>query len=157
MMVRSNTAANPFAVLSALSDIERRSQQGSSDYKRQHVRKSVRGEAVLQSLEDASFETGCLRVQLRDISLVGVGFLSSAAMEPGSLWRVLFISRNHVVGWQNIIVRHCREITEGVFLVGSQFAMDPGLLQTLGLSLESLRGNDEDIFEESGHLLPDGK
>lgn len=153
-MVRSNKVVNPLAVLSALSDIERRSQQASPDYKRQYVRKSVRGEAVLQSLEDASFETSSLRVQLRDVSLAGVGFLSNEPVETGSLWRVLFVSRNHVVGQQNIIVRHCREITGGAFLVGSQFAMDPGLLQTLGISLESLRGSDDDLFEDSGNILP---
>jgi len=145
-MVSSNSVVNPKAVLSALSDIERRSQQPLVAGKRQYVRKSLRGEAILQTLEDGSLEVTNLRVQLRDISIGGLGFLTNQPIEIGTLWRVQFLIHNYVVGQKTIIIRHCREISDGAFLCGGQFAMDPGLLQTLGIDPASLCENDKDMF-----------
>ena len=153
-MVRTNSVSNPHAVLSVLSDIERRSQQPSMAGKRQFIRKSLRGEAMLQTLEDASVDGASLRVQLRDISMAGLGFLVSEPVAVGSLWRVHFLSRNYAVGQQTIIVRHCRAIMDGAYLVGGQFAMDPGMLQTIGIDPQSLRENDVDDFVGSDNICP---
>lgn len=148
-MVRSNPVVNPHAVLSVLSDIERRSQQPQFAAKRQFVRKSLRGEALLQNVEDASIDVANLRVQLRDISIAGVGFLINQTIEPATLWRMLFVSHNYVVGQQTIIIRHCREVTAGAFLCGGQFAVDPGLLQTIGIDPQLLCEQDKHQFVDS--------
>ena len=155
-MVRSNAIVNPHNVLAVLSDIERRSLQGPMTGKRQFVRRSLRGEAILQTLEDAAVEVRTLRVQLRDISQTGIGFLASERIESGTIWRVSFVVRNFAVGQQTITVRHSRPIAEGVYLSGGQFCIEPGLLHMMGIDPDSLSEGDSKEFVECDAFLPPG-
>lgn len=156
-MVSANPIVSPHKVLAVLSDIERRSQQEPMTGKRQFVRRSLRGEAILQTLEDASVEVRTMRVQLRDISQTGIGFLASEPVEPGTVWRVSFVVRNFVVGQQTITVRHSRPIAAGVHFCGGQFCIEPGLLHMMGIDPDSLSEGDSKEFVEGESFLPPGE
>lgn len=156
-MVRSNTSVNPHNMLAVLSDIERRSQQEPMTGKRQFLRRSLRGEAILQTLEDAAVEVRTMRVQLRDISQTGIGFLASEPMESGTVWRVMFVVRNFAVGQQTITVRHSRPIAAGVYLCGGQFCIEPGMLHMMGIDPHTLCEGDGKEFVDGNAFLPPGE
>lgn len=153
-MPASKTVVTRSNVLAVLCDIERRSQQGPMSVKRQFVRQSLRGEAILQTLEDAAVEVRTLRVQLRDISLAGIGFLTNEPVEVGTIWRVMFVVGNYTVGQQTITVRHGRAIAEGAYICGGQFCMEPGVLQMIGVDPDTLRSSDSSHLSEGEEFLP---
>jgi len=135
-MVSANPIVSPHKVLAVLSDIELRSQQEPMTGKRQFVRRSLRGEAILQTLENDSIEVRTMRVQL------------------GTVWRVSFVVRNFMVGQQTITMRHSRPIAAGVHFCGGQFCIEPGLLHMMGIDPELLNEGDSKEFVECESFLP---
>ncbi len=165
-MVRSNTAskpatskpatASPHDVLAALTDIERQSPDQFTR-KRQFDRYSLRGEAILQPIHAATVDVKMLRVQLRNISRTGVGFLATEPIPTGTLWRVTFVIRNYAMGQQTVTIRHSRPIADGVFLTGGQFCIEPGLLHIMGIDPDTLSPCDTDEFLEMEDFLAPGE
>jgi len=152
-----STSPDPHAVLAALSDAERRSASDGFTTKRQFARHSLRGEAILQTIEDASVEMRTLRVQLRDISLTGIGFVSGEPLPAGSVWRVTFVVRNVTMGQHALTIRHSRRIDHGTYLSGGQFCIEPGLLHVMGVDPAMLNRDDDGDFVESNAFLPEGR
>lgn len=147
----NRTDLNPHSVLAALADMEQRAKADPSVRERQYARHSLRGEAILQVTEDA-VELRTVRVQLRDISLTGIGFVSSHPMEPGSVWRVTFVIHNFTLGQHAVMVRHCRRIDDGAYLSGAQFCIEPGLLHAMGVSGGDMHRGDG--FDLHAAFLP---
>ena len=76
-----------------------------------------------------------------------MGFVCQHSLPTGSNWRVCFLQRGYVIGEQAIVVRHCRPVAEGVYLVGSQFVIDNGLLALLGIDPSAIRDEDGSASE----------
>jgi hypothetical protein len=147
------TTDNPHQLLATLRDIEQRPSSHTTQDRR-YVRCSLRGEAILQTVENAANQPRAVRVQLRNISLTGVGFLISEPLEPGSLWRVTFVDRHFAVGHQTISIRHCRPVTEGTFVCGGQFCIEPGLLHVMGVDPALTDGTPDEFFDGEAFLPP---
>ncbi len=110
----------------------------SPDAQRRFRRFVVRGDALLESM-DLSMTREPLNVLLRDVSQGGVGFLSDQFIEPCTEWRVRFQAQGRIVGSQPVIIRFCRLVQDGLYLIGAQFVIEPYLMAALGVSEQELR------------------
>ena len=124
---------SPHAVLSALNDLESAPLPASIRLKRVFARHSIRGDAVLTGLDDHAMEPETVRVQLRDIGLGGLGFLSPQPLAKHTFWRIAFSVRGYPFGHQVVRICHQRQAVDGLFLTGGQFCIDPALLCLLGV------------------------
>lgn len=128
---------------------------------RQFRRFVVRGDAELHPMSRARLDRAPLDITLRDIGRGGFGFVCQQAMPAGSNWRVCFLRHGYVVGEQAIMVRHCRPVSEGVYLIGAQFVIDTGLLTLLGIDPGAI--HDEDTVDtlhnddDAVNFLPPGE
>jgi hypothetical protein len=102
----------------------------------------VRGDAELHKMECNRLEDYPIQVQLRDLGRGGVGFVSPIALEVNSTWRSEFHQRGYMIGQVCIIVRHCRAVRDGVFLIGSQICLESGMMYLLGINPEAVREGD---------------
>lgn len=143
----------PETLLAELNRLETLRNPGKAgDQQRQFNRFVVRGDAELHPMSRSRLDRSPIEIKIRDVGRGGLGFICHERVEPGSNWRVHFLQHGYVVGQQALIVRHCRPVSEGLYLVGSQFVADTGLLTTLGVdpgaildgdSLEEQPGNDD--------------
>jgi hypothetical protein len=100
---------------------------------RQFQRHVIRGDATLFPTEGKSLSDGPIEVQLRDVARGGLGFLCQEPLEAGTIWRVEFRYEGMAVADQTLVVRHHREVGEGLYLCGGQFIVSAGLLSLLGV------------------------
>jgi len=125
-------------------------QEPPVERKRAFKRFSIRGEARIEPVHELSIEPTPAKVVLRDISRGGVGFLAEQCLEIGSVWRMAFFNHGRQVGTQVFVIRFCRLVQEGLFLVGGVFAIEPHIMIMLGVNEPDLgsdiydRGNSED-------------
>lgn len=110
--------------------------------KRQFIRFVVRGDAEMSKMDRSRLASHPLPVQLRDLGRGGIGIVSQHEFEVDSTWRCDFIQHGYSVGQIAVIVRHCRQVRDGVNLVGLQFCMDHGLLALLGVDIQQLHDCD---------------
>ncbi|MEX0655724.1 MAG: hypothetical protein WD534_08700 [Phycisphaeraceae bacterium] len=116
---------------------------------RRHQRFLVRADAELHPMDPSQLDRTPLEIKLRDIGRGGMGFICQTPLPQGSTWRANFIHRGYVVGQQSLVVRHCRSVGNGLYLVGGQFCIDTGLLTLLGVDParvkeDHLRPDDDD-------------
>ncbi len=144
---------NPETLLTELTRVEQaRSPQAgrSGANRRQFARHSVRGEAELHPVGRNRINSSPIEIQLRDVGSAGLGFVYSERLPVGSSWRVNFFCRGYIIGSQSLVVRHCTRIGEGLYLMGSQFVLDAGVLAALGVDMSEFEG--EDTFDELDDL-----
>ncbi|QQE10766.1 hypothetical protein JD969_14835 [Planctomycetota bacterium] len=116
----------------------------------------VRGEAELHPMNRSKLDPTPIEVQLRDVGRGGLGFISQDSLPLGSTWRICFTKRGFVVGQQAIIVKYSHQVSTGVYLIGSQFIIDTGLLTLLGVNPAAIDKEDSEIIEanEDVSFLP---
>ncbi|MBI1335434.1 MAG: hypothetical protein GC164_00555 [Phycisphaera sp.] len=136
-------ARDPKQLLDALTKAESLRDPKKVEGKRQYRRFVVRGEAELSPMDHNRLDQLPRAVMIRDVGRAGLGFISPEPIERNSTWRVHFISHGSVIGQQAIIVRHCSKIEEGVYLIGSQFCAETGLLCLLGVPHSEIAMGDE--------------
>ena len=141
-------SSNHDRLLQTLESLEKSRDATPAARQRRHPRLSVRGEAVLVSAEVGELHRPPLTVQLRDISRGGVGFLSDFCFSTGTVWRLCLLEHGHLIGQQTLVVRYCRQLEPGVFLVGGQFCIESGLMIWLGVDPSAIDDHrDADEFE----------
>lgn len=133
---------HPHLLLSELDRLESL-RDTSRDGQRQFKRFVIRGDAELHPMGRNRMDTTPIEVKLRDIGRGGVGFICSTPLPTNSSWRAMFVQNGYVVGEQAAVVRHCREVSDGVFLIGTQFVANSGLLTLLGVPAGAVDDTDE--------------
>lgn len=142
------------SILQELAALERsRIDVPSYESQRQFRRHVIRGEAELYPVEHKSMHPESIDVQLRDASRGGVGFLSRMPLESDTTWRIEFIRHGFVVGEQHLVVRHCSQVREGLYLCGAQFIASAGLLTILGVSACDLMAESSGSDTEDNPFL----
>jgi hypothetical protein len=94
----------------------------------------ARGEVELHPTHRNRLDSTPINVQMRDLSQGGMGFLSPQPIDEGSSWRACFLREGYVIGEQAVVVRHCRQVNESLYLIGVEFVIDTGLMVQLGVS-----------------------
>lgn len=126
---------------------------------RQFTRFVVRGVGEITPMDPHATQRGPVEVQLRDVGLGGVGFVTDQPLEAGSYYRICFFARSHALIEQHIVVRFVRPVAGDVFLCGAQFCAPAGLLALLGVEADDLNREisvaDEAENTESDFDAPD--
>ena len=143
----------PNHVLDTLARLEYWRQPPVDNPKRQFRRYMIRGDATLEPLEEQTIESPVIHVMLRDVSRTGVGFLCDTLLQRYSFWRVKFRLQHYQMGTQAVMIRYCRQVRGGLFLVGAQSVMEPYLLGLLGVPEQELNAkpdgpHNEQTFED---------
>ncbi len=110
-----------------------------ADRPRRYRRFVIRGDAELHPMSRTRLDSTPIEIKLRDIGRGGIGFLCASPLPIDSSWRVCFLQHGYAVGVQAMVVRHCREVSQGVYLIGGQFVIDNGLLAVIGADADALR------------------
>ena len=114
---------------------------------RHFERHIIRGEAELHPMNRSKLDPTPIEIQLRDVGRGGLGFISQEDLSLGSTWRICFTKRGFVVGQQAIIVKYSHRVSSGVYLIGSRFIIDTGLLTLLGVNPATIDKEDSEIIE----------
>ncbi len=124
--------------------------------KRQFQRFVVRADAELTRMDRSNLEELPISILLRDLGRGGIGFVCSHAIEADSLWRVSFLQHGFAIAHMGMVVRHCRTVNDGIFLIGSQFCSDSGLLYQLGVNPQMVGEGDKPtaLGDEATFLAP---
>ena len=141
------TVSDPKELIGLLSQLEYWRQDPIQEQQRAFRRFTVRGDATIEPVEQSSIDRiATMPVMLRDISRGGIGFVVEQFIDPGTVWRLSFYEHNHRVGSQVFVVRFCRLVHNGMYLVGAQFVIEPYLMMALGIQNEQLH---EDIRDRT--------
>ena len=148
------------ATLSLLSELNRLEslrepqRQGNRRSRRYHIR----GDAELHPAEGSRVDRTPIDVKLRDVGRGGLGFVCEQRLVPGTVWRCSFLVRDQCFAQQALVIRYCREVQDGLYLVGGQFCIDPGVMIALGVDPHELAhddgrercGDENDNFQSPG-------
>jgi len=135
------TLSGPHSLLADLARLEGIRDPARDTGQRQFQRFVVRGDAELHVM-DRHGDDQPIPIQIRDIGRGGMGFICQQPLDSNSTWRAAFLHRGYVFGQQALIVRHCRQVQAGVYLVGSQFCIESGLMCLLGVDPDAIRDGD---------------
>ena len=128
----ANTEAQQ--LLDELNRLEDLRNPARCEGKRQFQRYVVRSDAELVRMDRSHTHEAPVPVMLRDVGRGGIGFVCTEKLDNDSLWQMNFLQHGFVIGHMGVIVRHCRTISDEVFLIGGQFCSDSGLLYQLGVN-----------------------
>jgi len=150
----------PDNILSELTRLENMRQGAANSAQRQFKRYAIRGDALLISAEVADTHHDGIEIHLRDVSRGGVGFLCDRELEANTCWNIIFYHQGLQIAQQPIVVRHSQAINNGLYLIGSMFCAEAGLLALLGVNASDLHasedvGQDND-GEDGGNFLAPG-
>lgn len=152
------TLADPTQIVEVLARLESAPAAKLEPEHRLFTRFPVRAEATLESVEDLSSQRMRIAAMVRNVSRGGVGFVADQPLAMGSIWRVSFERRGREIASQAIAVCFCKQIEEGIYLLGGQFVVEPSLLLMLGVDEAELsndiRVRDQD-HEEGEFTAPD--
>ncbi len=98
----------------------------------------VRGEAEMLAISGTSVTSNLLPIQIRDISWAGLGFLCSEKLVADSHWRICFMDHGEQMGQGRLMVRHCREVNEGICLAGGLFVIEASIPALFGVRTSEL-------------------
>jgi len=149
----TGTAFNLLDELTRLESLRDPERQGQ----RQFRRFPIRCDAELHPMDVARTDRQPVDIKLRDIGRGGIGFVCHQPIEVGSNWRCAFVHHGQVLSQQAIVVRHCRQVQPGLYLLGAQFCLDLGVMVTLGLSPRDVIDGDsgEQPMEDDAFVDPD--
>lgn len=136
------TQVEPQNLIDVLERLESCRQDPPIELNRNYQRFIVRGDAQLEGMEPDKLSDN-IAVQLRDMSLGGVGFLSEQTLAPGTMWRLRFMMHDQIIGSQPLMIRYCNPIQQDLQLVGGQFTIEPYLLSIVGVTADKLTEVDQ--------------
>lgn len=116
--------------------------------KRRFVRYSMRQSALLEPLNPLDSRRDPLIVNIREMSLGGVGFISHEVIPVDTHWRFRFIDEKLFTGSQPAYICYCGKVQDGLYQVGAQFTIEPNMLRILGVPAEA--------FLQERYLQPEG-
>jgi hypothetical protein len=131
-------------LLDDLAELERLRDPAKSRGLRQYRRFVVRADAELYPMDPTELSRTPIEVKLRDISRGGVGFVCDRNLPARSVWRLVMLSRGYAVGEMAVVVRHGREVRDGVHLLGGQFGASTGMMVVAGVDPLAITSTDED-------------
>ncbi len=146
------TVAEPRDLVELLQRMEFWRQEPPVERQRAFRRFSIRGDASLEPI-DTDMVSGPIGAMLRDISRGGAGFVCEQFLHVGSTWRMTFKKDGFRIGSQPIVVRFCRLVQDGLYLVGAQFTTEPYLIHALGVPTHELASDINDL-ESGGDANP---
>jgi len=132
---------DPHILLQTLAKLEHLRDPRRAKSHRRFNRWVVRGDAEIHAVNDPD-NPHPLRIHIRDVSWGGLGFVCDRFLLAQALWRVHFLYQEQVVGHQSVLVRHCRQVGDGLYLIGGQFVIDAGLMCLLGVDPHSACTSD---------------
>lgn len=139
--------------LSRLEDL--RDPTKSDKNHRQFRRFVVRATAELHPMSRSRLDSTPVEVHLRDISRYGAGLISHEPLPIDSGWRLTFLQQGYYIGEQPLVVRHCRPVGQGVYLVGGQFVIATGLMALLGVDDGAIQeGDGVKMMADPAPILP---
>ncbi|MBI1370327.1 MAG: hypothetical protein GC162_16960 [Planctomycetes bacterium] len=152
------STTKPQELMEMLAKLDEHRKDPPVEVQRRYQRFVVRGEAKLEPIDEMELEHP-IPILLRDISRGGVGFLSNQFLEPCTMWRVRFATKDYVIGSQPIIIRFCRAVQSDLYLVGGQAVIEPYILGMLGVPANQLRHEDMCTFSDHdvSNFVPPGK
>ncbi|MCC6680084.1 MAG: PilZ domain-containing protein [Phycisphaeraceae bacterium] len=122
------------SLLKRLHGIEQaREVPNDENHPRMFRRFVVRGDALLHPMNRSRLDATPVDVKLRDISRNGIGFICNQPLPINSCWRIELQLAGYAIGSQALVVRHVREVGDGMFLCGANFVIDTALLALLGV------------------------
>ena len=142
----------PNSLLTALDQLESLRKEKIGQRRRRCQRFVVRGEGLLEVPQLAATPSSLIAIQLRDVSLSGLGSVCLSTLEVGSQWRVLCLHRGFPIAYQGLIVRHCDAVDSNLHLLGGAFCADAGLLSILGVDPRAIPLDDAG---NSAFMTPD--
>ncbi|MCE9591080.1 MAG: hypothetical protein K8S99_11205 [Planctomycetes bacterium] len=145
---------SPHRLLEELIRLEAIRDPKCGESKRAYSRFVVRGDAELTSVERSRLDIAPLPILLRDIGRGGLGFVSQKPLEAGSVWRVGFLQNGYVLAQQALIVRHCKMVRADLYLIGSQFCIETGLMCLLGVNPGAIADGDHPTTVQDTRFLP---
>ncbi|MHC4995130.1 MAG: PilZ domain-containing protein [Planctomycetota bacterium] len=135
------TQVEPQNLIDVLERLKSRRQDPPIELNRNFPRFIVRVDARLEGVEPDKLSDS-IDVQLRDMSLGGVGFLSGSPLTTGAMWRLRFMMHDQVIGAQPLVIRYCNAVQQDLYLVGGQFTIEPSLLSIVGVTADKLTETD---------------
>lgn len=142
-MVKDSTGTEARKLVQTLAELERLRESGGLNRQRQHRRFPIRADAELHPMDPGELSRASLEVKLRDIARGGAGFVTTAGLAVRSVWRLVLLTRGYAIGEIGLVVRHCREVSSGVHLVGGQFGIGTGFMAVLGVDPGKVARADE--------------
>ncbi len=150
--------SDPNELLAELSRLENLRSGDSKSRRRRHPRFVVRGQAELLQAHCSTFNDDPVEVMLRDMGRGGLGFIADRPITAGSLRELRFIQRTYRVGEANVVIRHCEQVKDEVYLVGCQVCLGNGLIYLLGVDPDAVDDGDGPAIEaDSAAFLPPGE
>ena len=126
---------------------------------RRSRRFTIRGEAELRPMSRNSLNPMPVEVKLRDVGPGGIGFICDRPLQADSTWQISFMLQGFQIAEQAVVIRHCRELDEDLYLIGAQVILPTGLLVGLGVDPGELSDGscDGEYDCESGQFVTPGE
>lgn len=117
----------------------------------------LRGEAELQTVNPSHLDPEIISIHIRDVSLGGIGFVTSNQLKHKSLYRINFVASGYPVYQDHVIIRHCDFVQDGVYLAGAEFCANPALLVLLGADPNAVKAAVavDDMGSPNDFIAPD--
>lgn len=135
-------------LLDDLAELERLRDPAKSRGLRQYRRFVVRTDAELHPMDPTHIDRMPIEVKLRDISRGGAGFVCSRNLAFRSVWRLVILHRGYAVSEMAVVIRHGRDIRDGVYLMGGQFGAETGAMVIAGVDPLAITTTDADADAE---------
>lgn len=150
------TTGAPLDLLTELNRLEALRQPAQHE-DRQFRRFRIRGDAELHPIDASRVDRTPVDIKLRDLGQGGIGFICEHDLAVGSTWRCCFLNEGHVIAQQALLIRHCRPVQSGLYLLGAQFCLDTGIMTLLGVNAHALNAQqDNDNTADSEDFLSPG-
>ena len=130
------TTQTSSALITKLAELEAIRESSPAAEKRQFPRLGARGEGLLVAARESRGQLENVHIQLRDISWGGIGFIGQESLEVGSQWQSYILRDGHQINCGRLTIRHCSEVSEGVYLCGSSPTLEAGMLALVGVNLK---------------------
>ncbi len=132
-------SVDPRELLARLEQLEQVRSDEVGQSKRGFRRFVVRGDVMIEPVVRLGLEGEPVGGMLRDVGLGGIGFISPARYEPGTLVYVEMLVHGYTAARPVLVIRHCRQVEGDLCLAGGNFCAEPAQLLNLGVDPAALR------------------
>ena len=140
------TSPDHNSLLKELEQMERSRETEGGKAQRRFERFSIRGIALVEPIRLGTSKE-MQTVVLRDLSLGGLGYLSSVPLQIDTIWSIDFIDDVYRVDQQTITIRFCNKVREDAYLAGGQFCADMGLMTSQGVQPRRVFAHEDGVVK----------